>query len=980
MDRKAERRHVFFKFLFIGLVATVPWVYWLQSNLQEFKSSINMLKIAFASVLETPDRISGFSAKEIPFESGDELPQGVFFIPRIDAPHYRAAAQIFRVIEQHYVDSKRLVPEVLLGSGLQVLQQFLLSQYSRTLTYARFFATSDLPLDSSSNLMVNFVFCLNSMEPKPQNCGRSEYNALKDSPLAGHQVIVFHIKETSESLFVTLNEKNGSNKVEERLAEVSASVLQWLKDVNLDPEETIFRLFVNQILHVLDPHSSFLDEEEYEDLRGGTRGQFGGVGVVINEFHGLPFVREIVANSPAQMAGIEPNDILIRVGSYNVTYSALEDILSAIRKSTRVGPLPAWFFRPHSGRVYQTFFSREEVPTRSVEERFIPEEPDVLHLRVSGFSSRTSQEIYDAFMAALKRRRGSLKAVILDLRGNPGGLLDQAVQVSDLFLSEGKIVVTKSRYDIQTEYASANQLIGLPLVVLMNSSSASASEIVAGAIKDSGRGIIVGERSFGKGSVQSLFEIPKFGALKMTIAHYYTPSEKSIQGMGIQPHVELRLAQPKNGNIWVAGGSEKRREEDLQFHLDNPQKSSDGAAVSPIKTFENNPSHWVWAYTQDALSNFGFLGQLSFTYPNYENSDHVTHVTEDAYVRVALKLLKGVTGSKDGQWPIEENFSGPIEEIRRVENLALARSFKHPEASRNFEIFFEDQDLGDTAKPLEECMVFLSEDPILVPKKFNIEVWPQRSYQSPKGVPQKTAKINKFRTLGVLVPCKWNRSKAVQQAMIGFALAGHTEQPSAWQLVELNRKDSGDSQNPMVLKGTFAPSELFYSGWSALREADDSEVEVYLKLEPRFPGIRVLSWNPDMKFMALDQVNVNPQVSIVKRSPVGGRVFGAAATNTFDGSTQDYAVHVEFESVSALRSPCKVILAPMVNRGVVISNLESSCSHASFRVQLTQEMGMNHSFEGIVGFLLQDNLGVIKAKASLLEIEGGVLKGINSDE
>ncbi|MFZ9519193.1 MAG: S41 family peptidase [Silvanigrellaceae bacterium] len=397
------------------------------------------------------------------------------------------------------------------------------------------------------------------------------------------------------------------------------------------PVSQAVHTYLNGILDELDPHSSYMSLDEYKELRSGTRGQFGGVGLVIDEAQELPVIREVVPNSPAHMAGIRSGDVLLRVGNNVSAFRPLESVLRDIRELAVDTAAPVWFFRPSSRRVFRSFLAREEIPTRSAELRIVEGHPEVLHIRVTGFANHTADDVYALFEHAQQAARGKLKMMLLDLRGNPGGLLDQAIQVSDLFLRHGKIVSTRSRFEEQIEQATRGTKIDLPVVTLVNSSSASASEIVAGALKDQGRSLIVGERTFGKGSVQSLFELSTGTALKLTVAHYFTPAGQSLQGVGVEPHVGIKLVQPREDHLWMSGSSEIDREEHLASHLLNPTKSRTGSGAHQL-------SLNLWALSRPEVQVLGGLRPLNFAYPIGDNTRSITKLDEDPIARVGVQM------------------------------------------------------------------------------------------------------------------------------------------------------------------------------------------------------------------------------------------------------------------------------------------------------------------------------------------------------
>lgn len=391
--------------------------------------------------------------------------------------------------------------------------------------------------------------------------------------------------------------------------------------------------YINGLLDQLDPHSSYMTQDEYRELRSGTRGNFGGVGLVVDELQELPVIREVVPNSPAQMAGVRPGDVLLKVGKSISAFYSLDSVVRSIRDLSSEAATPIWFFRPISRRVYRAYLAREEIPTRSAELRSVAGRSDVLHIRVTGFSNHTAEEVLALYEQAQLTARGQLKLFVLDLRGNPGGLLDQAIQLTDLFVRQGQIVSTRSRFEEQIEQATRGSKIDLPVVVLMNSSSASASEIVAGALKDHGRALLVGERTFGKGSVQSLFELSTGTALKLTVAHYFTPLGRSLQGVGVEPHVNVKLVQPREGFLWMSGSSEIDREEHLVSHLSNPIGKKRGL----FKAFSHMSTH-LWALSPPEENSIAALRPINFAYPLGDNTQTLLKTEDDAVARVGIEI------------------------------------------------------------------------------------------------------------------------------------------------------------------------------------------------------------------------------------------------------------------------------------------------------------------------------------------------------
>jgi carboxyl-terminal processing protease len=301
----------------------------------------------------------------------------------------------------------------------------------------------------------------------------------------------------------------------------------------------------------LDAHSSILSVEEFQELKQGTEGVFGGVGVLVGMENGILTVIEAMDHSPAQAAGIQKNDKIIEIdgkSTYGLALGELVDFMKGLPDSK----VNLSILRQNDFAPREISLKRELIQVSSLSVKEIPYE-DVVYFygSIDSFSQKTADELRLA-LENFKKKHGALSGVLLDLRSNPGGLLDQAVRVADLFIDAGVLVSTKGRYEEVEVAQDSWRDTSYPVVVLINGDSASASEIVAGTLQDHKRALLVGEPSFGKGSVQTLFELPGERALKLTIARYYTPLGRSIQNVGIMPHVWLQpvwAAIEKNQNI-----------------------------------------------------------------------------------------------------------------------------------------------------------------------------------------------------------------------------------------------------------------------------------------------------------------------------------------------------------------------------------------------------------------------------------------------
>lgn len=319
-------------------------------------------------------------------------------------------------------------------------------------------------------------------------------------------------------------------------------------------DEKLFENAIRGMLSGLDPHSSYLDEEEYKELQTTTSGEFGGLGIEVTMDDGVIKVITPLVDTPAYKAGIKAGDYIVKIGKEAVSGLKLKDAVELMR-----GPIGTdvqlTVVRKGKDKPLKFTITRENIVVKSVKSRML--DKDYGYIRLTQFQALTGEEMKTAIEKLQKESKGPLKGLILDLRNNPGGLLDSAIQVSDSFLDKnlkkGKdelIVYTKGRFPGSQFKAYANPgdiLNGAPLVVLINHGSASASEIVAGALKDNKRAIVVGTKSFGKGSVQTVLPVDDKRAIKLTTALYYTPSGVSIQAKGITPDIVVdEVDIPKN--------------------------------------------------------------------------------------------------------------------------------------------------------------------------------------------------------------------------------------------------------------------------------------------------------------------------------------------------------------------------------------------------------------------------------------------------
>lgn len=320
---------------------------------------------------------------------------------------------------------------------------------------------------------------------------------------------------------------------------------------------------IDGMLSSLDPHSKYLDPKSFKEVQIQTRGEFGGLGIEVTMEDGLVKVIAPIDDTPAQRAGIEAGDLVTHLDDEPVLGLTLEQAVEKMR-----GPVDSQITltirRRGVDEALDIPITRAIIKIRSVRARMAD---DVMIMRISSFSERTSDDLERIVGDLREERNDPVRGAVLDLRNNPGGLLDQAVAVSDAFLERGEIVSTRGRRpdSVQRFNARNGDLIdGLPLVVLINGGSASASEIVAGALQDHRRAIVLGTRSFGKGSVQTVLPMGEQGAVRLTTARYYTPSGRSIQAEGIDPDIVVEQAR-----VAPVAPDRQRREADLRGRLDN---------------------------------------------------------------------------------------------------------------------------------------------------------------------------------------------------------------------------------------------------------------------------------------------------------------------------------------------------------------------------------------------------------------------------
>ena len=331
----------------------------------------------------------------------------------------------------------------------------------------------------------------------------------------------------------------------------------------------------------LDPHSSFLGEDEFSELQIGTSGEFGGLGIEVGLEGGFIRVIAPIDDTPAYRAGVKAGDLIIQLGDKSVKGMSLSQAVKLMRGAAGT-TLVLKVVRESEAAPIDIPVMRDVIRIKSVRNRLLDD--DIGYIRVTSFQSKTTRNVFAAVDSLVAKAGNDLRGVVLDLRNNPGGVLTGAVGVSDIFLNDGELIVyTEGRAaDAALKYSAGtpDKLQGLPVVVLINEGSASASEIVAGALQDHKRATLVGSKSFGKGSVQTVLPLQENAALKLTTARYFTPLGRSIQNSGIVPDIAIEVTNKVSGEVKKA--NEFVREVDLEGHLENNEEVSQGTAGKVI--------------------------------------------------------------------------------------------------------------------------------------------------------------------------------------------------------------------------------------------------------------------------------------------------------------------------------------------------------------------------------------------------------------
>jgi carboxyl-terminal processing protease len=381
---------------------------------------------------------------------------------------------------------------------------------------------------------------------------------------------------------------------------------------------------IRGMLSGLDPHSTYLDLKDFKELREGTTGEFGGLGIEVSMEDGFVKVVSPIDDTPAAMAGVLSGDLIIRLDDAPVKGMSLGDAVDIMRGKPG-SKLLLTILREGENKPLKIELIRAIIKVKSVRNKML--EPGYGYVRISTFASRTGLSLKEAISSLKEENDGDLSGLVLDLRNNPGGLLDAAVEVSDAFIKKGLLVYTEGRIKDSSQKFNAKPndfLKGAPLVVLVNGGSASASEIVAGALQDHKRAIIVGTKTFGKGSVQTVMPLTNDTAVKMTTARYFTPSGRSIQAEGIVPDITIEAVKISNGDDSTF---KLLREQDLTKHLDNPNAKTE-EPVGEDATLEDSAVEDIALEDADTDAD--------------KKEDTTPLAVKDYALSQALNLLKGI--------------------------------------------------------------------------------------------------------------------------------------------------------------------------------------------------------------------------------------------------------------------------------------------------------------------------------------------------
>lgn len=367
-------------------------------------------------------------------------------------------------------------------------------------------------------------------------------------------------------------EKTAESKIPVKDLQTFVEILNRVKSDYVEPvdDKKLLENATRGMVEGLDPHSSYLNKDEFKDLNVATTGKFGGLGIEVQMQDGYVRVVSPIDDTPAAKAGIKPADLIVKIDDTPVKGLTLTEAVSKMRGEPG-SKVQLTIAREGADRPIIVDLKRAIIAVASVRSRML--DPGMGYVRISSFNVDTGENLNKEITKLKKEAGGELKGLVLDMRNNPGGVLDAAVKVSDAFMEKGTIVSIKGRDPSNTRDFNASPgdlLNGRPLVVLVNGGSASASEIVAGALQDEKRAVLMGSRTFGKGSVQTIMPLQNDTAIKITTARYYTPSGRSIQAEGIEPDITLRILKVSKDD--QPEGFEMVKESDLKGSLHNEKE------------------------------------------------------------------------------------------------------------------------------------------------------------------------------------------------------------------------------------------------------------------------------------------------------------------------------------------------------------------------------------------------------------------------
>jgi carboxyl-terminal processing protease len=420
-------------------------------------------------------------------------------------------------------------------------------------------------------------------------------------------VAVLAVFLISGSAFAQEKEAPANNVETYRLLDLFGEVFERVRSgyVEAPTDQELIESAIAGMLTSLDPHSSYLSAKSFQDMQVQTRGEFGGLGIEVTMDAGLVKVVSPIDGTPAHRAGLKPGDFISHLEGKPILGLTLAEAVEKMRG--KVGTDLRLTIRRKGNKAFDVTVTRAVIQIRSVRSRM---EGDIGYLRITSFNEQADKGSIKAIAKFKKNAGDKLKGLVLDLRNNPGGLLDQSVKISDLFLDKGEIVSTRSRRPEDTQRFNAHTgdlMNGLPVIVLINGGSASASEIVAGALQDHGRAILLGTKTFGKGSVQTIMPLSGHGAMRLTTARYYTPSGRSIQAVGIEPDIKVEQAR-----IETLAAQQTRREADLKGALKNEEKAAkkEGEKTAEEKA-KKKPEDYQLARALDLLRGLSLFNKTA---------------------------------------------------------------------------------------------------------------------------------------------------------------------------------------------------------------------------------------------------------------------------------------------------------------------------------------------------------------------------------